>query len=245
MSNNNMERNNNLAQPLSAMSIHAITNKDDDTNDATSGDTASSSSNHAVLESDNIYSPRNGTSYVFDSTALLEPLPSWDASDGFRRYSSAAESSTSNHDESNASTSSSTPQVTPSATRYAQDIPLSLAERRQRNKAASAKYRAKKHAATAQMSQQINELFEENARLQQQLDDAQKETQRLEDRCEELQRHLSRSSSAYHNDAGDEASSSSPHESKKRKGVNSRTTASASTPSPHSISKSSKGKSRK
>ncbi|KAH8551876.1 hypothetical protein BGW37DRAFT_405557, partial [Umbelopsis sp. PMI_123] len=61
---------------------------------------------------------------------------------------------------------------------------LSLAERRERNKAASAKYRAKKHAVTTQMSVKIEELTASNAHLQRELDEALRENQRLKNRCE-------------------------------------------------------------
>lgn len=236
MSYNDKEYN-DLAQPLNAMSIHAITTHEDDSNATSSG----TSSTHAVLEPDNTYSPRSRNTYMFDSSALLEPLPPWDGTDGFRRYSSAADSATSNHGGSPASASSATAQASSLERRYAQDIPLSLAERRQRNKAASAKYRAKKHAVTSQMSRKIEELTEHNSNLQRQLDNAHKENKELKQRCQALQRNQeTTSSSSYHADASDEASNS-PHESKKRKSFDSRTML----PVSPSRSKTIRGKSKK
>ncbi|GAB5587505.1 hypothetical protein Unana1_02405 [Umbelopsis nana] len=47
--------------------------------------------------------------------------------------------------------------------------PMSLDERRKRNKAASAKYRAKKQIQISQMSNEINLLTEENSMLQKRL----------------------------------------------------------------------------
>ena len=223
---------NNLSQPLNAMSIHAITTHDDERNH-----NHANTSSHNVLEPESIYSPRQVDGHM---STTLESLPPWDTSDGFRRYSSAAESSTSNQDGSPASTSSVTQMnsSSPSATRYAQDIPLSLAERRQRNKAASAKYRAKKHAVTAQMSNRINELTASNARLQRDLDDAQRENQKLKDKCEDLRRQLG---GKYHLGMPD-----SPQDGKKRKALEgTRTTSTSAPPNLPSRSKSIKGKSKK
>ncbi|KAG2178470.1 hypothetical protein INT44_001622 [Umbelopsis vinacea] len=205
------------------MSIHAITTHDDERNHAS----------HTPLEPENIYSPRHIDGHMSES------LPPWDTSDGFRRYSSAAESSTSNQDNSPASTPSVTHMASssPSATRYAQDIPLSLAERRQRNKAASAKYRAKKHAVTAQMSSKIDNLTASNTRLQRELEEAHKENQKLKDRCEDLRRQLG----AKHHGLPD-----SPQDGKKRKALEgTRTTSTSAPPTLPSRSKSIKSKSKK
>jgi predicted RNase H-like nuclease (RuvC/YqgF family) len=125
----------------------------------------------------------------------------------------------------------------PSTTQYAQDIPLSLAERRQRNKAASAKYRAKKHAVTAQMSNRIDALTASNVRLQRELDDAQRENSKLKDRCEDLRRQLG----GKHHGMPD-----SPQDGKKRKGLEGvRTTSTSAPPNLPSRSKSIKSKSKK
>ncbi|KAI8583937.1 hypothetical protein K450DRAFT_267942 [Umbelopsis ramanniana AG] len=214
------------------MSIHAITTHDDERNHAH----ANTSSHNNTLEPDNIYSPRQVDGHM---STMSDSLPPWDTSDGFRRYSSAAESSTSNQDNSPASTPSVTQMTSssPSATRYAQDIPLSLAERRQRNKAASAKYRAKKHAVTAQMSSKIDELTASNAQLQRELDDAHMENRKLKDRCEDLRRQLG---AKYH------GMLDSPQDGKKRKGLEgTRTTSTSAPPNLPSRSKSIKSKSKK
>lgn len=67
------------------------------------------------------------------------------------------------------SSSSSGSNNSPANERTSSQEPMSLDERRKRNKAASAKYRAKKQIQISQMSNEINLLTEENAMLQKRL----------------------------------------------------------------------------
>ncbi|KAI7905748.1 uncharacterized protein BX663DRAFT_500770 [Cokeromyces recurvatus] len=64
--------------------------------------------------------------------------------------------------------------------------PLSLQERRQRNKAASAKYRAKKNQQHGEMRTLISSLTKENDLLQRQLENARQENNRLKATCDRL-----------------------------------------------------------
>jgi cell shape-determining protein MreC len=57
--------------------------------------------------------------------------------------------------------------------------PMSLDERRKRNKAASAKYRAKKQIQISQMSSEISLLTEENTDLQKRLRQVRDDNERL------------------------------------------------------------------
>ncbi|KAI7870957.1 hypothetical protein BDF14DRAFT_1715932, partial [Spinellus fusiger] len=62
----------------------------------------------------------------------------------------------------------------------------SLQERRQRNKAASAKYRAKKNQQHGEMRSLIDSITKENDLLSRQLDHAQRENSRLKATCDRL-----------------------------------------------------------
>jgi radical SAM superfamily enzyme YgiQ (UPF0313 family) len=64
--------------------------------------------------------------------------------------------------------------------------PLSLQERRQRNKAASAKYRAKKNQQQGEMRTFISSLTKENELLQRQVDHVRRENNRLKTTCDQL-----------------------------------------------------------
>ena len=64
--------------------------------------------------------------------------------------------------------------------------PLSLQERRQRNKAASAKYRAKKNQQHGEMRSLIASLTKENELLLRQLDHIKRENSRLKSTCDRL-----------------------------------------------------------
>ncbi|KAL1931434.1 hypothetical protein VTP01DRAFT_9576 [Rhizomucor pusillus] len=64
--------------------------------------------------------------------------------------------------------------------------PLSLQERRRRNKAASAKYRAKKNQQHGEMRRLIASLTRENELLQRQLDHMSRENNRLKATCDNL-----------------------------------------------------------
>ncbi|KAI8147590.1 hypothetical protein BJV82DRAFT_596130 [Fennellomyces sp. T-0311] len=64
--------------------------------------------------------------------------------------------------------------------------PLSLQERRQRNKAASAKYRAKKNQQHGEMRSLIASLTKENELLLRQLDHIKRENNRLKATCDRL-----------------------------------------------------------
>ncbi|ORY96288.1 hypothetical protein BCR43DRAFT_491429 [Syncephalastrum racemosum] len=64
--------------------------------------------------------------------------------------------------------------------------PLSLQERRQRNKAASAKYRAKKNQQHCEMRRVIASLTRENELLQRQLDHVARENRHLKATCDRL-----------------------------------------------------------
>ncbi|CEG82706.1 hypothetical protein RMATCC62417_16739 [Rhizopus microsporus] len=63
---------------------------------------------------------------------------------------------------------------------------LSLHERRQRNKAASAKYRAKKNQQHGEMRSRIMSLSQENDILQRQLEYARQENHKLREACDKL-----------------------------------------------------------
>jgi hypothetical protein len=67
-----------------------------------------------------------------------------------------------------------------------QSPPLSLQERRQRNKAASAKYRAKKNHQHGEMRCMISSLTKENDLLLRQLDHVRRENNRLKATCDKL-----------------------------------------------------------
>lgn len=76
-------------------------------------------------------------------------------------------------------------QKTPSMSSL-QSPPLSLQERRQRNKAASAKYRAKKNHQHGEMRCMISSLTKENDLLLRQLDHVRRENNRLKATCDKL-----------------------------------------------------------
>ncbi|KAG0162658.1 hypothetical protein DFQ28_000925 [Apophysomyces sp. BC1034] len=82
------------------------------------------------------------------------------------------------------------PQQQPLTTSYNANVaptsPLSLQERRQRNKAASAKYRAKKNQQHGEMRTMIGSLTKENELLQRQLDQIRRENSRLKTTCDRL-----------------------------------------------------------
>ncbi|KAG2172040.1 hypothetical protein INT43_001517 [Umbelopsis isabellina] len=172
---------------LNAMSIHAITTHDDDINN-----------NHHQHDSSSRPNPIDQQD-GFQLDTHGDKSPSWDSTEAFRRYSSAAES---NQEDSPVSTSSATP-AHGAPPRYAQDIPLSLSERRQRNKAASAKYRAKKHAVTMHMSTEIEELTKSNTTLKSKLEDAQRDNEQLRKRCAELEIQLTGSLHSTHHEGGE------------------------------------------
>ncbi|CAO3650582.1 unnamed protein product [Mucor fragilis] len=64
--------------------------------------------------------------------------------------------------------------------------PLTLQERRQRNKAASAKYRAKKNQQHGEMRMLISSLTKENDLLQRQLDHVRRDNEKLKVTCDKL-----------------------------------------------------------
>ncbi|KAF7729639.1 hypothetical protein EC973_004012 [Apophysomyces ossiformis] len=64
--------------------------------------------------------------------------------------------------------------------------PLSLQERRQRNKAASAKYRAKKNQQHGEMRSMIGSLTKENQLLQRELEQIRRENSQLKTTCDRL-----------------------------------------------------------
>ncbi|CEJ02255.1 hypothetical protein CU097_011225 [Rhizopus azygosporus] len=66
------------------------------------------------------------------------------------------------------------------------NVSLSLHERRQRNKAASAKYRAKKNQQHGEMRSRIMSLSQENDILQRQLEYARQENHKLREACDKL-----------------------------------------------------------
>ncbi|KAF9375657.1 hypothetical protein CPB97_011323 [Podila verticillata] len=68
--------------------------------------------------------------------------------------------------------------------------PLSANDRRERNKAASAKYRAKKHYQSGEMKQQINELQDQNNVLTRQLAESRSENASLKSMVEKLRGRL-------------------------------------------------------
>jgi hypothetical protein len=74
-------------------------------------------------------------------------------------------------------------------------LSLSLAERRERNKTASAKYRAKKQMKQQEMREMIQHLTEENQNLSQLLEIAQREVEEYKIRCLELEKSLSEATS--------------------------------------------------
>ncbi|KAI8640230.1 hypothetical protein BD408DRAFT_420145 [Parasitella parasitica] len=63
---------------------------------------------------------------------------------------------------------------------------LSLKERRQRNKVASAKYRGKKKEEYENMQQQVSALLKDNEVLQRQLDQVRRENNKLKSTCDKL-----------------------------------------------------------
>ncbi|CAI2162039.1 5618_t:CDS:1 [Funneliformis geosporum] len=69
-------------------------------------------------------------------------------------------------------------------------MPLSLQERRERNKIASAKYRAKKHKQNQEMSSTIAELSAENNVLLRQLEEAKSENLELKEYVDKLKSKL-------------------------------------------------------
>lgn len=78
------------------------------------------------------------------------------------------------------------PEEDGSLTRNQQSAPLSLQERRRRNKAASAKYRAKKNQQHGEMRGLIASLTRENELLQRQLENLSHENNRLKATCDRL-----------------------------------------------------------
>ncbi|KAF9285401.1 hypothetical protein BGZ68_003921 [Mortierella alpina] len=79
--------------------------------------------------------------------------------------------------------------TSPSAT-TASGLPLSATDRRERNKAASAKYRAKKHYQSGEMRQQINVLQDQNNVLTRQLEESRTENASLKHLVEKLRGRL-------------------------------------------------------
>ncbi|RHZ55459.1 hypothetical protein Glove_415g30 [Diversispora epigaea] len=69
-------------------------------------------------------------------------------------------------------------------------MPLSLSERRERNKVASAKYRAKKHKQNQEMSTQISELNSENNVISRQLEELKAENAELKELVDKLKSKL-------------------------------------------------------
>ncbi|KAG0225292.1 hypothetical protein BGW42_004504 [Actinomortierella wolfii] len=69
-------------------------------------------------------------------------------------------------------------------------VPLSLHDRRERNKAASAKYRAKKHVQSSEMRQQIQVLQEQNRLLTRQLEESRAENTSLKSLVERLKSRI-------------------------------------------------------
>ncbi|CAG8484083.1 9954_t:CDS:1 [Acaulospora colombiana] len=69
-------------------------------------------------------------------------------------------------------------------------MPLSLSERRERNKVASAKYRAKKHKQNQEMNVQINELNAENNVLRRQNEELKAENGELKELVDKLKSKL-------------------------------------------------------
>lgn len=67
----------------------------------------------------------------------------------------------------------------PGSPSYRSPPPLTLQERRARNKAASAKYRQKKNQQQNEMRQMITRLSEQNAVLERQMQELRKENERL------------------------------------------------------------------
>ncbi|KAL1916850.1 uncharacterized protein VTP21DRAFT_5554 [Calcarisporiella thermophila] len=76
--------------------------------------------------------------------------------------------------------------ISPPSSSPLQPPPLSIEERRQRNKQASAKYRAKKHMQHVEMRQLIQTLTEQNKLLHHQLDEGRREIERLRLACDKL-----------------------------------------------------------
>lgn len=68
--------------------------------------------------------------------------------------------------------------------------PLSANDRRERNKAASAKYRAKKHYQSGEMKEQISHLLDKNNVLSRQLDETRTENTQLKNLVEKLKGRL-------------------------------------------------------
>jgi predicted RNase H-like nuclease (RuvC/YqgF family) len=64
--------------------------------------------------------------------------------------------------------------------------PLSLQERRQRNKAASAKYRQKKNQQHGDMRNIISHLTEDNALLSRKVDELRRENEMMRATCDQL-----------------------------------------------------------
>ncbi|KAI9468916.1 MAG: hypothetical protein EXX96DRAFT_589717 [Benjaminiella poitrasii] len=85
-----------------------------------------------------------------------------------------------------ASNSTASQLLTPNSASPSFSAPLSLQERRQRNKAASAKYRAKKNQQHGEMRALISSLTKENDLLQRQLETARQENNRLKTTCDRL-----------------------------------------------------------
>ncbi|KAG2220692.1 hypothetical protein INT45_012556 [Circinella minor] len=92
------------------------------------------------------------------------------------------------HDGSNIANTSlyNTPVPSCGSGRSTTPPPLSLQERRQRNKAASAKYRAKKNQQHGEMRLLIASLTKENELLLRQLDHIKRENSRLKATCDRL-----------------------------------------------------------
>ncbi|KAF9578817.1 hypothetical protein BGW38_005200, partial [Lunasporangiospora selenospora] len=68
--------------------------------------------------------------------------------------------------------------------------PLSVNDRRERNKAASAKYRAKKHHQSGEMRSQISYLQDQNSVMSRQLDETRTENATLKAQVEKLKSRL-------------------------------------------------------
>ncbi|KAI9481120.1 MAG: hypothetical protein EXX96DRAFT_565499 [Benjaminiella poitrasii] len=68
---------------------------------------------------------------------------------------------------------------TPTERRHSCQIPMSIEERRYRNKLASAKYRAKKQASTKSMTNKVSQLMTTNTALQKELNRVKQENEVL------------------------------------------------------------------
>ncbi|KAI9274430.1 hypothetical protein BDA99DRAFT_497447 [Phascolomyces articulosus] len=177
------------------MAISTITSSN------TSGENMSSSSSSCssspIISSPHQYHP-DTSSHIQNLRDKIHSFPSSSGREGARRNSHSIRTISQQQDylyspyldERRISSTSPPPSSSSSSIPLPLTAPLSLQERRERNKAASAKYRAKKNQQHGEMKSVITSLTRENELLQRQLEHIRHENNQLKETCDQLRGKL-------------------------------------------------------